>query len=83
MDIMIENAETYGKDFVRLKLIEELAELQQALIKESIGESHNVEEEIAHVKWMIKQYQYLKQNHKEVDNHYRHTKYRAKQRLNL
>lgn len=44
---------TYGAEHQKIKAIEELGELIQAIGRSIIGEDHNVEEELADVEIMI------------------------------
>lgn len=54
-DVYKQAIEKYGQSLQIVVAIEELAELQQAISKFIRGKDHNVEEEIADVKIMIKQ----------------------------
>ena len=51
-----EIADHYGKEYQTIKTIEELAELIQALAK---GDIENIKEEIADVRVMLEQIEYL------------------------
>lgn len=56
-------ADHYGKNNQILKSIEEMAELQQALLK---GEPKHIAEEIADVEIMLEQLKYLMKNEELV-----------------
>lgn len=56
MDSVCEKAiYTYGAEHQKIKAIEELGELIQALSRSILGQDHNVEEELADVEIMIYQ----------------------------
>ena len=54
-DIYAETLLKYGRDRQIDKLIEEMAELTQALLKYKHGEPHNVPEELADVQIVMRQ----------------------------
>jgi NTP pyrophosphatase (non-canonical NTP hydrolase) len=49
----------FGQSHQKDKMIEEMAELTQALIKERHGEQHNIDEEIADVQTVLNQMKLL------------------------
>lgn len=56
--------QTYGTEHQKVKAIEELGELVQAISRSLIGSDHNVEEEIADVEIVLAQLRHMYCNEK-------------------
>ncbi|WP_051560320.1 hypothetical protein [Clostridium beijerinckii] len=54
-DLLIKAICRFGQEKQKIKAVEEAAELSQALLKDILGEPHNVEEEIADLEIMLAQ----------------------------
>ena len=64
MNIYQEAIDTFGEESQKLMMIEEMAELTQAISKDFRGLGHNVEEEIADVEIMLEQMKLMYDNTK-------------------